>query len=130
MSSKSSLRTPLARVRGLGSSRSGVHHWWAQRLTAVILVPLVLWFAVSLLSVAHADHATMKAWVSRPFNTALLVVLLTTMFYHARLGLQVVIEDYVHEEMVKLGVLLAMNLVVIVAGATAVISVLKIAFGG
>lgn len=130
MSSKSSLRTPLARVRGLGSSRNGVHHWWLQRLSAVILVPLVLWFAVSLLSVAHADHATMKAWVSRPFNTALLVVLLTTMFWHARLGLQVVIEDYVHEELVKLGVLLAMNLVVIVAGATAVISVLKIAFGG
>lgn len=130
MSSKSSLRTPLARVRGLGSSRNGVHHWWLQRLSAVILVPLVLWFAVSLLSVAHADHATMKAWVSRPFNTALLVVLLTTMFWHARLGLQVVIEDYVHEDLVKLGVLLAMNLVVIVAGATAVISVLKIAFGG
>ncbi|HMV38593.1 succinate dehydrogenase, hydrophobic membrane anchor protein [Plasticicumulans sp.] len=128
--SKSSLRTPLAHVRGLGSSRSGVHHWWLQRLSAVILVPLVLWFAVSLLSVAHADHATMKAWVSRPFNTALLVVLLTAMFYHARLGLQVVIEDYVHEELVKLGALLAMNLVVIVAGATAVISVLKIAFGG
>ena len=81
--SKSSLRTPLAHVRGLGSSRSGVHHWWLQRLSAVILVPLVLWFAVSLLSVAHADHATMKAWVSRPFNTALLVVLLTAMFYHA-----------------------------------------------
>ena len=128
--SKSSLRTPLAHVRGLGSSRSGVHHWWLQRLSAVILVPLVLWFAVSLLSVAHADHATMKAWVSRPFNTALLVVQLTAMFYHARLGLQVVIEDYVHEELVKLGALLAMNLVVIVAGATAVISVLKIAFGG
>lgn len=128
--SKSSLRTPLAHVRGLGSSRSGVHHWWLQRLSAVILVPLVLWFAVSLLSVAHADHATMKAWVSRPFNTALLVVLLTAMFYHARLGLQVVIEDYVHEELVKLGALLAMNLVVVVAGATAVISVLKIAFGG
>ena len=128
--SKSSLRNPLARVRGLGSSRSGVHHWWLQRVTAVILVPLVLWFAVSLLSVAHADYATMKAWVSRPFNTALLVVLLTAMFYHARLGLQVVIEDYVHEELVKLGALLAMNLVVIVAGATAVISVLKIAFGG
>ena len=128
--SKSSLRTPLAHVRGLGSSRSGVHHWWLQRLSAVILVPLVLWFAVSLLSVAHADHATMKAWVSRPFNTALLVVLLTAMFYHARLGLQVVIEDYVHEELVKLGTLLAMNLVIVVAGATAVISVLKIAFGG
>nr|WP_110018035.1 succinate dehydrogenase, hydrophobic membrane anchor protein [Plasticicumulans acidivorans] len=125
-----SLRNPLARVRGLGSAKSGVEHWWVQRLTAVILVPLVLWFAISLISVAHADYATMKSWVGQPFNAALLVALLVTMFYHAKLGLQVVIEDYVHGEMIKLASLLAMNFVVIIAGATAVISVLKIAFGG
>jgi len=125
-----SLRNPLARVRGLGSAKSGVEHWWVQRLTAVILVPLVLWFAISLISVAHADYATMKSWVGRPFNAALLVALLVTMFYHTKLGLQVVIEDYVHGEMIKLASLLAMNFVVIIAGATAVISVLKIAFGG
>ena len=126
--SKSSLRNPLAHVRGLGSSRSGVHHWWLQRLTAVILVPLVLWFAVSLLSVAHADHATMKAWVSRPFNTALLVVLLTTMFYHARLGLQVVIEDYVHGKATRTALLLANTLLCAAFGLAGVFAVAKIAF--
>ena len=97
--------------------------------TAVILVPLVLWFAVSLLSVAHADHATMKAWVSRPFNTALLVVLLTAMFYHARLGLQVVIEDYVHVEIVKVLALAAMKLGCVFGALLGIVSVLKLSFG-
>ncbi|TCO80422.1 succinate dehydrogenase subunit D [Plasticicumulans lactativorans] len=125
-----SLRSPLGRVRGLGSAKEGVSHWWHQRLTALFLIPLVLWFVVSLLSVVHADHEGLKAWLARPLNAGLLVTFLGTTFFHAKLGLQVVIEDYVHTELVKLGALVAMNLVVLVLAATSVISVLRIAFGG
>ncbi len=125
-----SLRTPLARARGLGSAKDGVHHWWAQRVTAVALVPLVLWFAVSIIAVGRADHDTVTAWIGQPLNTVLLVLLLVATFHHAALGLQVVIEDYVHEEGLKLASLLAMKLAVWLLGAAAVIAVLRIAFGG
>jgi succinate dehydrogenase / fumarate reductase membrane anchor subunit len=125
-----SLRTPLGRVRGLGSAKEGVSHWWAQRVTAVALVPLTLWFVISLLSVAHADHETAVDWVSRPFNTVLLIILLITLFYHAQLGMQVVIEDYVHAEGAKLASLLLVKFVVILLAASAILAVLRIAFGG
>ncbi|HXH04403.1 MAG TPA: succinate dehydrogenase, hydrophobic membrane anchor protein [Candidatus Competibacteraceae bacterium] len=125
-----SLRTPLGRVRGLGSAKEGVQHWWAQRVTAVALVPLVLWFVISLLSLVGADYAAVVEWMRRPFNTALLVVFLFTLFYHAKLGLQVVIEDYVHAEGVKMAALLATNFVIVLLGATGIVAVLRVAFGG
>jgi succinate dehydrogenase / fumarate reductase membrane anchor subunit len=124
------LRTPLARARGLGSAKEGVNHWWAQRVTAVALVPLTLWFVVSLLSVLGEDYAQLVAWIGSPLNTVLLVTFLFSMFYHAYLGLQVVIEDYVHTEAVKLATLLAMKFLLILLGAAAILAVLRIAFGG
>jgi succinate dehydrogenase / fumarate reductase membrane anchor subunit len=125
-----SLRTPLGRVRGLGSAKEGVTHWWAQRLTAIALIPLILWFVVSLLSLAHADYKTAVEWVSQPLNTVLLVILLFSVFYHAQLGMQVVIEDYVHTEGAKLISLLLMKFILVLLGVSAVLAVLRIAFGG
>ena len=125
-----SLRTPLGRVRGLGSAKEGVTHWWAQRLTAIALVPLILWFVVCLLSIAHADYEAAVEWVSQPLNTVLLVVLLFSVFYHAQLGMQVVIEDYVHAEGAKLISLLLMKFILVLLGVSAVLAVLRIAFGG
>ena len=125
-----SLRTPLARVRGLGSAKEGVAHWWAQRVTAVALVPLTLWFVISLLFMTHADHATLQAWIAQPSVTVLLVAFLFSLFYHAILGMQVVIEDYVHQEGTKFVSLLVMKFLLILLGGSAIIAVLRIAFGG
>lgn len=124
------LRTPLARVRGLGSAKEGTDHWWVQRVTSLALIPLTLWFVISLMSVARADYATVVEWIGRPFNSILLVLLLITTFYHTALGLQVVIEDYVHDEGMKLAALLVMKLVVWLWGAAAIFAVLRLAFGG
>lgn len=124
------LRTPLARARGLGSAKEGVNHWWAQRVTAVALVPLTLWFVVSLLTVLGEDYAQVVAWIGSPLNTVLLVAFLFSTFYHAYLGLQVVIEDYVHTEAAKLATLLATKFLLILLGAAAILAVLRIAFGG
>ncbi len=97
-----SLRSPLGRVRGLGSAKEGVNHFWAQRMTALALIPLSVWFVISLLVITGADHATVKAWVSSPVVAGLLILLIAATFYHAFLGLQVVIEDYIHGEGLKL----------------------------
>jgi len=104
-----SLRSPLSRVLGLGSAKEGVEHWWWQRLTAVALVPLGLWFAAALIGLAGADYTTVRAWMTGPFNMTLLIVFTGALLHHAQLGLQVVIEDYVHHEGWKLGLLLAVK---------------------
>ena len=124
------LRTPLARARGLGSAKEGVNHWWGQRVTAIALVPLTLWFVVSLLIVARAEYAEVVAWVGAPINTVLLVAFLFSMFYHAYLGLQVVIEDYVHAEGLKISSLLIVKFLLILLGAAAILAVLRLALGG
>jgi len=125
-----SLQTPLGRARGLGSAKEGVSHWWTQRVTAVALVPLTLWFVVALLSVDGADYETVVAWIARPFNAVLLIALLISMFYHAILGLQVIIEDYVHHEGTKVASLLVMKFLLVLLGGSAVLAVLRIAAGG
>ena len=97
-----SLRSPLGRVRGLGSAKEGVNHFWAQRMTALALIPLTVWFVISLFSVLGDDHGAVQAWVSSPVVAGLLILLIVATFYHAFLGLQVVIEDYIHGEGLKL----------------------------
>jgi len=91
-----SLQAPLARVLGLGSAREGSSHWWAQRLTAVGLVPLTLWFAFSIMGLSHGNYEIMSAWVAEPLHAIGLILLVLTVVYHSNLGLQVVVEDYVH----------------------------------
>ena len=125
-----SLRTPLGRVRGLGSAKEGTAHWWAQRLTAIALVPLVLWFAASLIVLAGADHATVAAWLRDPVAAVLMLLLILAGFHHAQLGMQVVIEDYVHSEGLKLALVTAVRFAAVALGIGAAFSVLKIALGG
>lgn len=126
----SDLRTPLARARGLGSSRTGLHHWWAQRLTAVALVPLVVWFAVSLVMMSGADHAVVRAWIGSPFVMVLLALTIVVGLHHGQLGMQVVIEDYIHNEARKLALILLVRFVVVLSGVAAIVAILRIGFGG
>lgn len=124
------MRSPLGRVRGLGAAKEGVGHWWAQRVTAVALVPLTLWFVVSLIALIGADHAAFIAWVRQPLNVIMLVLLLAAGFHHLQLGLQVVIEDYVHCEAARIASIIAVKFIVVLLGLCGIFSVLKIAFGG
>ncbi len=123
-------RTPIGRVRGLGSAKEGTAHWWAQRVTAIALVPLVIWFVVSVISMVGADLAAMKAWVGHPITAVLLVLLIAATFHHGQLGLQVVIEDYVHTEWVKIALLLIVKAAALILALLGIFAVLKIAFGG
>ncbi len=125
-----SMRSPLGRVRGLGSAREGVGHWWAERMTALALVPLTLWFVAVVIGLTGADHATARDWVGSPVTASLLVLLIVATFYHGALGLRVVIEDYVHHEGAKIASSIAVNALSLVLGLAAVLAVLKVLFGG
>lgn len=124
------MRSPLARVRGLGSSNDGIHHWWVQRLTGIALIPLVLWFVFYAFALASADLATVKAWVGAHYNPVLLILLIICMFHHGQLGLQVVIEDYIHKESVKVTSLLLVKGGALLLGACSAFAVLRLTFGG
>lgn len=131
MSAKSnSLRTPLGRVRGLGSAKGGSHHWWLQRVTAVALVPLTLWFVASIAVMTGADYEVVRAWIANPVVAVLLVLMIVATFYHLKLGVQVVLEDYVHHTGTRMVCQLAVTLACFAVGAAAAFAVLKIAFQG
>ena len=122
-------RTALGRARGLGSAKEGVAHWWVQRVTALLLIPLVLWFVASLLAHLGADYAGVIAWLHEPLTFGLMVLLLGAMFWHAALGLQVVVEDYVHSAGMKLMSLLLLRFVHVLVGGLSIFAILRIAFG-
>ena len=124
-----SMRSPLARVRGLGSAKSGTQHFWWQRLTGIALVPLTIWMIVALISVAGADYEEARSFVASPFVAVLLLCLIVALFHHAQLGMQVVIEDYVHIEWVKLTALLAVKFLAILLGLLSALAVLRVALG-
>ena len=121
------MRSPLGRAIGLGSAKEGVAHWWAQRVTALALVPLTLWVVIAVIGMIGADHAVFVAWVRSPMPAVLLILLLVATFYHTALGLQVVIEDYVHGEAMRLGALLVMRLLCIVFAVRGILAVLQMA---
>ena len=123
------LRSPLSRVRGLGSAKNGVQHYIAQRLTALALVPLTLWFVISVVSLIHADYQHFHAWIAQPGCTAMLLLLIFAVFYHAQLGLQVV-EDYVHSDCTRSWSLVAVKFASILLGVFAAVSVLRVALVG
>jgi succinate dehydrogenase / fumarate reductase membrane anchor subunit len=123
-----SMRTPIARVRGLGSAKNGTHHWWMQRLTAIALVPLTTWFVVSMIRLAGADHASAAAWLASPLTAVLMLLLIVATFHHLQLGLQVVIEDYVHGEAAKIGCIVGIKLASVALAVAAGFAVLKVAF--
>ena len=122
-------RSPLARARGFGPSHGGTHHWWAQRITSIALAPLVLWFAFSLASLGAVEHATASAWFRSPVNAVMALLLIAALFHHMQLGLQVVVEDYVHATGRKFFLLLAIKLASAVLGIGAALSVLRLALG-
>lgn len=124
------LRSPLGRARGLGSAKEGVTHWWTQRLTAIALVPLTIWFVISVIGNVGADYESMRAWLGTPINATLLILLLVAVFHHAQLGVQVVIEDYVHDHAIKTAGIIATKLLAVALGGYAVVSVLFVAIGG
>lgn len=128
----SRLRSPLGRALGLGSAKEGVDHWWAQRLTAIALVPLVVWFVIAVVTLAgaHADLPVFAAWIGHPLPAVLLILLLVATFYHGALGLQVVIEDYIAVEGLRLGLILAMKLVAVLLAVLGIFAVVKISFTG
>jgi succinate dehydrogenase / fumarate reductase membrane anchor subunit len=123
------MRSPLGRAIGLGSAKEGVEHWWAQRITAIALVPLSVWFVISVIGFVGADLETVQDWVSRPLPAILLVLLLIASFYHMSLGLQVVIEDYVHTELVKLGLVIVVRLFCFAVAVAGIFAVLSMALG-
>lgn len=123
------MRTNIAKVRGLGSAKHGTSHWWAQRVSAVALVPLTVWLLVSIAALAGADHATIVAWIGNPFVTLFLGLFIITGFYHLKLGVQVVIEDYIHSSGTKLVSLLLLNFATLAVGLASFVALLKISFG-
>jgi succinate dehydrogenase / fumarate reductase membrane anchor subunit len=124
-----SLRTPLARVTGLGAAKDGTHHWWLQRLTAIALVPLSVWLVASLVSLVGAERAVVVAWLGHPLAAVLMLLILGTGFYHLKLGMQVVIEDYVHTEWLKVSCLVLNAFACIFLAAASMLAVLKLFLG-
>ncbi len=127
-----SIQTPLARVRYLGSAKEGSHHWWWQRLTALMLVPLALWFVASIwwLVIGGATHEAFQDWLSGPVAAILMLLFIGAMFYHLKLGLQVVVEDYVHHKALKWAILIKLNIGCLVGAVAAIYSTIVVAFGG
>ena len=126
---RSQMRSPLGRVLGLGSAKEGVEHWWRQRTTALALVPLVLWFVIAVIGHIGVDRGAMVAWVHNPISSMLLILLIVATFYHAALGVQVVIEDYIHGEAMRLSALIVVRLLCIVFVVRGILAVLKLALG-
>ncbi len=124
------MRSQLGRARGLGAAHGGTRHWWAQRLTAIALVPLVLWFVASVLHLVGAARPAVAHWMAHPVNAALFAALVIATFHHAQLGLQVVVEDYVHADRLRMATLLAIKGAAALLGLLALYAVLKLAFSG
>ncbi|TNE62398.1 MAG: succinate dehydrogenase, hydrophobic membrane anchor protein [Alphaproteobacteria bacterium] len=122
-------KTPLAKVRGLGSAKDGTHHWWLQRVTAVANIPLVIFMVVSFVGNAGKDHAAWVAWLKQPLVSVIVILFIANTVYHMRLGLQVLVEDYVHGG-TKVASMLAISFTCVLIASLAIFSVLRIAFGG
>jgi succinate dehydrogenase / fumarate reductase membrane anchor subunit len=122
-------RTPLSRARGLGSAKEGVHHWWMQRVTAIALIPLLVWFAISLVMLSGADFAVVRAWIGSPLVMVLLTLTIGVGLYHGQLGLQVVWEDYT-EGALRVFLILFTKFIAVLFGLGAILAIMRIGFGG
>lgn len=122
------LRDPLARARGLGSAKSGLQHWWVQRLTAVALMLLVPWFVFLALGLIGADQFTIRSVLAQPLNATLLLAFVFALFWHAQLGLQVVVEDYVHVAWLELALQIAIKFVYTLAALASAIAIGRLVF--
>jgi succinate dehydrogenase / fumarate reductase membrane anchor subunit len=124
------LRSPLAQALGFGAAKEGVSHWWWQRLTAVALVPLALWFIWSLIAAESLNFATVHAWLAEPAHALGMILLVSVLALHSQLGIQVVIEDYVHDPALKVLALVTSSFAHVLIGAAGTLGVLLVAFGG
>jgi len=120
-------RSQLGRVRGAGSAKSGVHHWYLERVTSVALVPLTLWFIYAMVRLVGAGQENVVIWASRPWNTVLLLALIAMTFRHMQLGIQVVLEDYVHHKWFMTAASLGTQAACVLLGLLSALSVLKLA---
>jgi succinate dehydrogenase / fumarate reductase, membrane anchor subunit len=125
-----SLRSPLGAVSGLGSAKGGAHHWWMQRLTSIALVPLTVWFTVSILSLPSLDHVTVVSWMAQSWTSLLLILLVLVATYHSQLGVRVVVEDYVHNSGMRTLTLVILTFAHTLLAVAGVFAILKVAFGG
>ena len=125
-----SLRSPLSRVLGAGSAKEGTEHWWQQRVTAIALLILGLWFAIAIANLGSFGHADVAAWVSRPFNAIMLLLLAVTLAWHSLLGIQVVVEDYVHGPALKVFSIVLNKFVHVFLAIAAAFAILKVFLGG
>jgi len=123
---QSSLRSAIA----LGSAKEGVHHWWLERISAIALIPLTLWFVVGLIGVVGADYATFAAWLAKPWNAGLMICFIAAAFLHGKMGMEVIIEDYVEPRSVQMAVKVFVNLMAFALGTISVVSVLIVAVRG
>jgi succinate dehydrogenase / fumarate reductase membrane anchor subunit len=121
------MRSTLGRARGLGSAKTGLHHWWAQRVTAIALLPLSLYFVLTVLSLDHATRDQVAAFFAEPWNAVLYLCLIAALFYHLKLGVQVVLEDYVHSESTKMASILLVNGAIVFCALACAVSILKLA---
>lgn len=120
------LESPLAKAKGLGSAKQGTQLWWYQRLTAIGLVPLTLWFVTSLVSMISVDHSSVMIWLSSPLTAICMILFIIVLFYHTQLGLQVVIEDYIHSEWQKIANIILVKVLAFIAGLASIFAVFKI----
>ena len=125
-----SLRSPLGQVLGSGSAKGGTEHWWAQRVTAVALLILGSWFLYSIMRLDSFAHSAMLDWAARPFNGVMLLLLSVTLAWHSALGVQVVLEDYVHGPLVKVVSLMLNRFAHVFLAIAAVFAILRIVIGG
>ena len=123
------LKSPLARVLGLGSAKEGVTHWWSQRLTSIALIPLGLWFVYSMVGLLSSGHTAAVEWLHSPLQAGLFILFILVVFWHAFLGLQVVVEDYVHTEWLKVTLLIALKMILALLGTISSLMVLQISLG-
>jgi succinate dehydrogenase / fumarate reductase membrane anchor subunit len=124
-----SLRSPLGKVKGLGSAKQGTQHWWQQRITAIVLAPLSLWLVFSLVSIMSLGYAAVTLWMRKPINAVLLLIFILALFHHTQLGLQVVIEDYVESEGQKLACIMLVKFLALFAGLASILAVLTVFMG-
>lgn len=119
-------RTPIARARGLGAAHHGLHHWWRQRITALILIPLGLWFAICVVRLPDSDYETVRSWFRSSVNSGLLLAFTLTALYHAALGLRVILEDYIHATSAKFVAIILVNALLLAAGLIGVVAMLHL----
>lgn len=124
-----SIRSPLANARNHGSARDGVHHWWRQRLSAILLVALTVWLVMAICVAVQGDFTAARQWLALPWNTVFALLFTVTTFYHGQLGLQVVIEDYIHTRWLEVSLQIVIKLLALLFSVMGSLAILRIAFG-